>query len=738
MRPLWAASLGAPRERSREAASTREWTQATREGASSPLLPAKTEFYRDATVALALDRTFDPNARLTHRQDTRKSGLDMLRAETIAYDDRTTSAVPVILQGDTPSFYTFGSDASLSTNNSELLPSSQRGLYAQYTSVQYDFTRDSGQRVTARANTFTAGSGANGGWGVINAPGSTYEYFANGYLKKVTNVDGEHLFAYDSRGLVASQTITGEGVYNYSYDPVGRLATITFPDGHVRRQTYDTQGRILSRCYDYGGVGDRCYSAVYDAVGNIVRMVDPEGADVFTVDALNRITSHKREVSGFPDVVANYTYNALGAVREPGGDNVVLDDQRPRLDGGGNAPSAIPANFNSQPVTIDVDGKVTSLNGTTLRWSNWGRLVEAQPPIPAPLEQYEHDSSFRRISRLSAGREDLYLFEGANRVGLIHATGGFGAFAVDDTWLFAGIDDPLRMVRHPDVGPAQTVYYETDLSGNVRRLRAPGGADLGGYRYSVFGKTLEDTTTVVQPHRWKARWASDAAGGIYDVRARQWSPQLGAFLSIDEFRFHDPNATLWGWPGQNPIRFADPFGRGGEASAFPAIPGAVGLAASLALFYLSELANDPAVRTALSTAASDTARYSSPQGPAVFALASTALLTPRTGMILATERDEADEPSGVFERSDRERRCSKQARREVTRNQTSVPRAPESGVFPTRPPLHCPTGGSAGGGSTGEDEIAAFQEAFRRCMEQFDPEPLGTPTPPTSSDNRDQ
>jgi RHS repeat-associated protein len=101
-----------------------------------------------------------------------------------------------------------------------------------------------------------------------------------------------------------------------------------------------------------------------------------------------------------------------------------------------------------------------------------------------------------------------------------------------------------------------------DCAGNIRRLRAAGGADLGGYRYSAFGKTLEDTTTVVQPHRWKGRWASDVAGGIYDVRARQWSPNLGAFLSIDEFAFHDASSTLWGWPGQNPIVFADPDGRG--------------------------------------------------------------------------------------------------------------------------------------------------------------------------------
>ena len=69
--------------------------------------------------------------------------------------------------------------------------------------------------------------------------------------------------------------------------------------------------------------------------------------------------------------------------------------------------------------------------------------------------------------------------------------------------------------------------------------------------------TVEDTTSITQPLRWKARWWSPVAGGTYDVRARQWSPELGIFLSIDEFEEHHENTTLWGWPGQSPIRFRD-------------------------------------------------------------------------------------------------------------------------------------------------------------------------------------
>jgi hypothetical protein len=50
--------------------------------------------------------------------------------------------------------------------------------------------------------------------------------------------------------------------------------------------------------------------------------------------------------------------------------------------------------------------------------------------------------------------------------------------------------------------------------------------------------------------------------GVYDFRARVWSPELAAFLQADEFGFLGRSGTLWSWPGQNPIRWRDPTGRG--------------------------------------------------------------------------------------------------------------------------------------------------------------------------------
>jgi RHS repeat-associated protein len=238
---------------------------------------------------------------------------------------------------------------------------------------------------------------------------------------------------------------------------------------------------------------------------------------------------------------------SLGALALNAG--VALDMRRPRLDGGGMADSALPNSFNGQPVAVDRVGRITSLDGMTLQYDGRGQLVHAT--VGAASEDYGIDAFYRRISLQSPTRSEFYVYEGDNIV----ATTSFGT-SVQDRILYDGIDHPLRLER-----AGQKVFFELDLAGNVRRLRGPGGTDLGGYRYTAFGKTLENTATVDQPMRWKARWVSPTTG-LYDVRARQWAAGVGVFVQIDEYYFYRSPATFWSWPGQNPAMRRDPYGRG--------------------------------------------------------------------------------------------------------------------------------------------------------------------------------
>jgi len=335
----------------------------------------------------------------------------------------------------------------------------------------------------------------------------------------------------------------------------------------------------------------RCYTASYDPVGNPVSMTDPEGSDTLVYDALNRLV----QVSRSNGDVEDYAYNTMGALSVNAG--AALNVQRPRLDGNGLADSAVPATYNGLPVTLDGGGRVTSLNGATLVYGKRNELQSVTDGVTT--ETYGYDGYLRRTSRINnEGVNEYYAYEDAtlgfggnslgpaastitsgnsrppfsraantlgptdqvapqNVVAIFDSSGG-----VTSGILYDGVDHPLRLARSGFI-----YYYEVDLAGNVRRLRDTHGDDLGGYRYTAFGEEYPaDSTTpaaaIEQPLQWKGRRASTLAGGIYDVRARQWSPGMGVFTAVDEFEMQDSDSTLWGWPGMNPIAGSDPTGRG--------------------------------------------------------------------------------------------------------------------------------------------------------------------------------
>ncbi|MBK7582075.1 MAG: hypothetical protein IPI67_17945 [Myxococcales bacterium] len=138
----------------------------------------------------------------------------------------------------------------------------------------------------------------------------------------------------------------------------------------------------------------------------------------------------------------------------------------------------------------------------------------------------------------------------------------------------------IRAQRRPQALPTSRVSHRLELrlpaweAGASTDLEGAGGAqrrdsaasnDRGRHQS---GKLLppDDGTPypgINQPLRWQGRWFFNGQGiDLYDFRNRVWSPELGAFLSPDEFGYATTTGTLWSWPGQNPIAFADPAGLG--------------------------------------------------------------------------------------------------------------------------------------------------------------------------------
>jgi RHS repeat-associated protein len=559
--------------------------------------PAQIEFYRDATFAFSLGRQFDYNGRLTLREDRVGlpfSGSPILPTTTSQYRHQLFSYLNnndwSSLLSYTESDYGDHYESESNNYNTELDLTSDTGWTVN--TANYTFTPDTAGRPSAIATRFQGQ--INNLTASFDGPSASYSYNpSNGQLTSVTNGTGTQALGYDARGLrktinltfpTSQSTPQAEGVFTFQYDAVGRNTRLDYPDGHFRTQSYDLVGRLTSRCYDgYPAPAPaRCYSAQYDTEGNPTTLDDPEGHNEVFYDALDRVTQVWRTPKGGSRTLEeDYTYNALGALSK--NVDTIVDDKRPTLSGSGTASAGIPATHNGQPVTLDPGGQVTAFDGAALTFNKRAWLTNFSQGTTA--ENYGYDAFSRRVMRNTGGvTGDFYSYEGANIVAVTNSASINGNIpsAVQRRILYEGVDQPLWMY---DASLFSSVYFETDTVGNVRRLRggkvptglsaSPQPSDLGGYRYTAFGHLVTtDTTTPYptaagqrydQPLRWQSHWFIDVGSGVYDFRARVWSPELAAFLQPDEFGFLGRSGTLWSWPGQNPYKWRDPTGRAGIA-----------------------------------------------------------------------------------------------------------------------------------------------------------------------------
>lgn len=156
---------------------------------------------------------------------------------------------------------------------------------------------------------------------VTDATGAVtrYAYSTSGDLLSTTAPDGTvTAAAYDAAGRPVTATDTAGGVTTYTYDSVGRITAVTDPAGITVKVVYDAAGQVVAdidgrgtvTAYNYDMLGrtvemirnaqpgapatadvNVTTSAVYDAVGNVVEMIDPNGGrTVNSFDVAGRIT----------------------------------------------------------------------------------------------------------------------------------------------------------------------------------------------------------------------------------------------------------------------------------------------------------------------------------------------------------------------------------------------------------------------------------------------------------------
>ena len=124
--------------------------------------------------------------------------------------------------------------------------------------------------------------------------------------------------------------------------------------------------------------------------------------------------------------------------------------------------------------------------------------------------------------------------------------------------------------------PTGTYYPNYTNVGSVSELTDSAGALHWDYRYDPFGTVIAETdvsgSAPENPMRFTGEYLDPT--GLYHLRARQYDPEIGSFLSIDPVtpEIGDPYVASYIYANQRPTVFVDPSGELGVPSFVPTPP----------------------------------------------------------------------------------------------------------------------------------------------------------------------
>jgi len=194
---------------------------------------------------------------------------------------------------------------------------------------------------------------------------------------------------------------------------------------------------------------------------------------------------------------------------------------------------------------------------------------------------YTYDAQNRLISVTKNGRTETFKYDALNRV-VARTVNGATAYSVWDGWsVILNCDSGgywLNAYTHgPDgvltewnttTGTVQYCYH--DGSGSTSHI-ADGttGQLLEWYRFDLQGTPLFYNAANSQIPRSNydirhlftgQQWYSEL--GLYDLRNRFYSPDIGRFLQADPDGFNGDSTNLYRYSGNNPLKWSDPSGLG--------------------------------------------------------------------------------------------------------------------------------------------------------------------------------
>jgi RHS repeat-associated protein len=376
---------------------------------------------------------------------------------------------------------------------------------------------------------------ASGSITTTNLPNTVYTYDASGNLQSEILPDGiTQTYGYDTLNRLTSETVT-EGSAN--------IASFTYSlstDGKRMSETdnqYNTSGTLLyTNTFNWGYDGDNRLTSETLTAGS--GSPDASYTDTYQYDSVGNRTQKVHTVGSNVTTIA-YTYDSNG-------DDRLMTE------------TATGAGAYTTNYTYDNNGSLESVvrTGTGATTSNYtydvqNRLVTAI--VGGATTTYTYDANGNRVSSTQDSTTTYDTIDDYNPTGYTQI--------LEQATSFGGTPSMTYVVGQAVLGQANSSgvlsYLVTDGHGSTRILADARGGITSRFDYDAFGNALISTsgTQILYAGQFL-----DAATGLYDLRARNYDPIIGRFISADTFAGYlsDPiSLESFLYAADNPANYVD-------------------------------------------------------------------------------------------------------------------------------------------------------------------------------------
>ena len=267
-----------------------------------------------------------------------------------------------------------------------------------------------------------------------------------------------------------------------------------------------------------------------------------------------------------PDgAIINYTYDPTYQLISA--DHTNIPDETYTYDPVGNRLTATVDNANrltedaNYTYTYDNNGnliqkthKITQA-AITYAYDFENRLIKINLPLGITAE-YKYDPFGRRIEKNISGQiTTKYLYDNEDIIMEYAAIIPTNTNITTKYIHGPGIDEPLSMIRNN-----KTYYYHADALGSIIRMTDQNGNTVQTIRYDSYGNIKAiSNPLLIQPYAWTGR-EYDIESGFYYLRNRYYDPKTGRFITKDPIGFAGGDVNVYGYVGNGPVNWVDPWG----------------------------------------------------------------------------------------------------------------------------------------------------------------------------------